>query len=172
MVLLSPRPGLGGRTSQKDFPLTHPTPREVTRLPAGWGGGDEAALAELPPLVEKGLRRLAHHYMSRGRDRRTLQTTALINEAYPRLAHGKQAHFQRRAHFFAVASNPTRQIMVDHARARAEPRKGRVVELRCFGGLSAVETARVLKVHPNSVLNDWREAGAWLYCVLGGEGAS
>ena len=186
--------------------MTIPTPREVTQLLAEWSSGDETALVELLPLVEKELHRLAHHYMRRERSGHTLQTTAIINEAYLRLAQGKQKHFQNRAHFFAVAANLMRQIMVDHARARqsakrggglqkvsldeaalvsdesaaelialdealhelarAAPRQGRVVELRYFGGLSVEETAEVLKVHPNTILNDWREAKAWLYCVL------
>src|SRR5688500_20211073 len=98
--------------------MTNPTPREVTQLLAEWSGGDEAALGELLPLVEKELHRLAQHYMSRERAGHRLQTTALINEAYLRLAHGKQKHFQNRAHFFAVAANSMRQIMVDLARAR------------------------------------------------------
>jgi len=189
--------------------VTNSTPREVTQLLAEWSSGDESALGELLPLIEKELHRLAHHYMSRERAGHTLQTTALINEAYLRLAHGKQKHFQNRAHFFAVAANSMRQIMVDHARARqsakrggslhkvsldeaaivsderaselialdealhelmrAAPRQGRVVELRYFGGLSVEETAEVLKVHPNTILNDWREAKAWLYCVLSEE---
>ncbi len=192
--------------------MTNPTQHEVTQLLAEWSSGDESALAELLPLVEKELHRLAHHYMSRERAGHTLQTTALINEAYLRLAHEKQTHFQNRAHFFAVAANLMRQIMVDHARARqsakrgggflkvsldeaaivcderaaelialdeamqelaqAAPRQSRVVELRYFGGLSVEETARVLKVHPNTVLNDWRESKAWLYCVTGEGGAS
>ena len=186
--------------------MTNPTPHEVTQLLAEWSSGDESALGELLPLVEKELHRLAHHYMSRERPGHTLQTTALINEAYLRLVHGKQKHFQNRAHFFAVAANLMRQIMVDHARARqsakrgggvvkvsldegavvsderaaelialdealhelmrASPRQGRVVELRYFGGLSVEETAEVLKLHPNTILNDWREAKAWLYFVL------
>ncbi|HTG92425.1 MAG TPA: sigma-70 family RNA polymerase sigma factor [Pyrinomonadaceae bacterium] len=186
--------------------MTNPTPHEVTQLLAEWSSGDESALGELLPLVEKELHRLAHHYMSRERPGHTLQTTALINEAYLRLVHGKQKHFQNRAHFFAVAANLMRQIMVDHARARqsakrgggvvkvsldegavvsderaaelialdealhelmrAAPRQGRVVELRYFGGLSVEETAEVLKLHPNTILNDWREAKAWLYFVL------
>ena len=185
--------------------MTNPTPREVTQLLAEWSSGDESALGELIPLVEKELHRLAHHYMRRERAGHTLQTTALINEAYLRLAREK-GHFQNRAHFFAVSANLMRQIMVDHARARqsakrggglhkvsldeaatvcderaaelialdealqelaqAAPRQSRVVELRYFGGLSVEETAEVLKVHPNTVLNDWREAKAWLYCVL------
>jgi len=192
--------------------VTNPTQHEVTQLLAEWSSGDESALAELLPLVEKELHRLAQHYISRERAGHALQTTALINEAYLRLAHEKQTHFQNRAHFFAVAANLMRQIMVDHARARqsakrgggflkvsldeaaivcderaaelialdeamqelaqAAPRQSRVVELRYFGGLSVEETARVLKVHPNTVLNDWREAKAWLYCVTGEGGAS
>jgi RNA polymerase sigma factor (TIGR02999 family) len=186
--------------------VTNPTPHEVTELLAEWSSGNESALDELLPLVDKELHRLAHHYLSRERPGHTLQTTALINEAYLRLAHGKQKQFQNRAHFFAVAANLMRQIIVDHARARqsakrggglhkvsldeaaivsderaaelialdealhelarAAPRQGRVVELRYFGGLSVEETAEVLKVHPNTILNDWREAKAWLYCVL------
>ncbi len=192
--------------------MTNPTQHEVTQLLAEWSSGDESALAELLPLVEKELHRLAQHYISRERAGHALQTTALINEAYLRLAHEKQTHFQNRAHFFAVAANLMRQIMVDHARARqsakrgggflkvsldeaaivcderaaelialdealqelaqAAPRQSRVVELRYFGGLSVEETARVLKVHPNTVLNDWRDAKAWLYCVTGEGGAS
>lgn len=186
--------------------MTDPTPREVTQLLAEWSDGDESALAELLPLVEKELHRLARRYMGRERAGHTLQTTALINEAYLRLAHGKEGRFRNRAHFFAAAANLMRQIMVDHARARESakrgggvpkvaldeaalvtderaaelvaldealrelartaPRQSRVVELRYFGGLSVEETAGVLKVHPNTVLNDWREAKAWLYCVL------
>jgi len=186
--------------------MTNPTPHDVTQLLAEWSGGDESALDQLVPLVEKELRRLAHHYMARERAGHTLQTTALINEAYLRLAKDSHAHFQNRAHFFGVAANLMRQIMVDYARARqsakrggglpkvsldeaatvgderaadlialdealqelarAAPRQGRVVELRYFGGLSVNETAEVLKIHSNTVLNDWREAKAWLYCAL------
>ena len=186
--------------------MIHPTPREVTQLLADWSGGDKAALAELLPLVENELRRLAHYHMNRERPGHTLQTTALIHEAYLRLAQEEQIRFQNRAHFFGIAANLMRQIMVDHARTRqsakrggglnkvsldeaatvgderatelialdealhelalAAPRQGRVVELRYFGGLSVDETAEMLKVHPNTVLNDWREAKAWLYCVL------
>src|SRR5215207_1133431 len=110
MVLESPSLAPDGPSSQKEFPVTKLMPREVTQLLAEWSGGDESALAELLPLVEKELRRLAHHYMGRERAGHTLQTTALINEAYLRLAHRKQAHFQSRAHFFAIAANLMRQI--------------------------------------------------------------
>ncbi|MFN2482198.1 MAG: ECF-type sigma factor, partial [Pyrinomonadaceae bacterium] len=104
--------------------MTNPTPHEVSLLLAEWSGGDESALDELLPLVEKELRRLAHHYMSRERAGHTLQTTALINEAYLRLAQGEHSHFQSRAHFFAAAANLMRQIMVDHARARQSAKRG------------------------------------------------
>ncbi len=99
-------------------------PHEVTQLLAEWSSGDESALNELLPLVEKELHRLAHHYMSRERAGHTLQTTALINEAYLRLAHAGHPQFQNRAHFFAVAANLMRQIMLDHARARQSAKRG------------------------------------------------
>src|SRR5215207_5746825 len=124
MVLESLRLVPDSPSSQKEFPVTNLMPREVTQLLAEWGGGDESALAELLPLVEKELRRLAHHYMGRERAGHTLQTTALINEAYLRLARGEHSHFRSRAHFFAAAANLMRQIMVDHARARRSAKRG------------------------------------------------
>ena len=109
--------------AERFSPLIHPTPREVTQLVAEWSGGNEAALTELLPLVEKELRRLAHHYMRRERFGHTLQTIALINEVYLRLAQARQIHFQDRAHFFGVAANLIRQIMVEHARTRQSAKR-------------------------------------------------
>ena len=81
-----------------------PSPHEVTGLLEAWSHGDKAALDKLTPLVYDELRRLAHHYMSRERAGHTLQTTALVNEAYVRLVDQKDVHWQNRAHFFAVAA--------------------------------------------------------------------
>ena len=81
-----------------------PSPHEVTGLLEAWSHGDKAALDKLTPLVYDELRRLAHHYMSRERAGHTLQTTALVNEAYVRLVDQKDVQWQNRAHFFAVAA--------------------------------------------------------------------
>ena len=93
-----------------------PTP--VTALLHAWTGGDEAALHELVPLVESELRRLARAYMARERRGHTLQTTALVNEAFLRLVDARDVHWNDRAHFFAVAARLMRRVLVNHARAR------------------------------------------------------
>ena len=81
-----------------------------------WSGGDQSALTGLTPIVYDELRRLAHRYMDRERSGHTLQTTALVNEAYMRLVDYKRMHWQNRAHFFAVSAQVMRRILVDHAR--------------------------------------------------------
>src|SRR6476619_602059 len=83
--------------------MTQPAPHEVTQLLIDWSNGDTTALDKLVPLIHEELRRLAHHYMSRERPGHTLQTTALVDEAYLRLVNRKQVHWQNRAHFFASA---------------------------------------------------------------------
>src|SRR6266480_7884804 len=93
------------------------SPQEVTQLLAHWSHGDDAALAELTPLVYEELRRLAHRHMGGERPGHTLQTTALVNEAYLRLAGQSNPSWQSRAHFFAVAARAMRQIVVDYARS-------------------------------------------------------
>jgi RNA polymerase sigma-70 factor, ECF subfamily len=93
-------------------------PETVTDLLIQWREGDEAALDRLIPLVYKELRRMASYYLRRRRPGDTLQTSALINEAYLRLADHKNMRWQNRAHFFAVAAQAMRRILVDHARAR------------------------------------------------------
>jgi RNA polymerase sigma factor (TIGR02999 family) len=98
-----------------------PGPREVTRLLAAWSQGDRAALTELTRLVYQELRRLAHHYMERQAGGHTLQTTALVNEAYLRLANQEQPSFANRSHFLAVAATAMRQILVDHAEGFGAP---------------------------------------------------
>lgn len=101
-----------------------PSPKEITRLLVAWGDGDESALEGLTPLVYEELRRLAHHYMGRERPGHTLQTTALVNEAYVRLIDWKHVHWQNRAHFFGVAAQLMRRILVDFARARGYAKRG------------------------------------------------
>ena len=97
---------------------------EVTQLLIEWSNGDKAALDRLMPLIHEELRRLAHRYMSRERPGHTLQTTALIDEAYLRLVNRKDVHWQNRAHFFAIAAQLMRGILVDHARAHAYAKRG------------------------------------------------
>ena len=177
-------------------------PEGVTRLLLAWNDGDESALEKLVPLVYQELRRLAKRQMRRERPEHSLQTTALINEAYLRLVDLSNVHWQNRAHFFALCARLMRRILVDYARTRhyakrgggAQPislneslvvspqlptdlvavddalhalaevdaRKAQVVELRFFGGLTAEETAEVLKVSPETVRRDWKLAKVWL----------
>ncbi len=99
-------------------------PHEVTQLLIQWSNGDKAALNKLMPLIYDELRRLARHYMSRERPGHTLQTTALVNEAYVRLVNRKGVHWQNRAHFFAIAAQLMRSILVDHARSHAYAKRG------------------------------------------------
>ncbi|MCA1619011.1 MAG: hypothetical protein LC795_06800 [Acidobacteria bacterium] len=85
------------------------SPQEITRLLVAWGDGDQSALEELAPLVHSELRRLAHLYMGRERPGHTLQTSALVNEAYVRLIDWKNVRWQNRAHFFAVSAGRSRR---------------------------------------------------------------
>ena len=90
---------------------------DINSMLRAWSGGDESALNGLTPIVYTELRRLAHYYMERERPGHTLQTTALVNEAYMRLVDYKRMQWQDRAHFFAVAAQAMRRILVDHARS-------------------------------------------------------
>jgi RNA polymerase sigma-70 factor (ECF subfamily) len=177
-------------------------PEEITGLLKAWADGEPAALDRLTPLVYAELRRMARRYMAKEREGNTLQTTALVNEAFLRLVEVDNVRWQDRAHFFAVSAQMMRRILVDAARARGsekrggaavkvdlnesidavqdrgselvalddaldalaklDPRKAKVVEMRFFGGLSAEETAAVLKISAQSVLRDWKIARAWL----------
>src|SRR5437867_11728405 len=98
--------------------------QEVTRLLADWSGGDNDALERLIPLVQPELHRLAHHYMSREAVGHTLQTTALLNEAYLHLVDDPKRNWQNRTHFVAAAAQLMRRIMVDHARERRAQKSG------------------------------------------------
>jgi RNA polymerase sigma factor (TIGR02999 family) len=97
---------------------------DITGLLLDWGGGDKAALDKLIPLVYKELRRMAHQYMRRERAGNTLQTSALINEAYIRLIDYKRTRVQDRAHFFAIAAQAMRRILVERARNRSRHKRG------------------------------------------------
>jgi RNA polymerase sigma factor (TIGR02999 family) len=97
---------------------------EVTRLLVAWGNGDRAALDRLMPLVHTELRRLARHYISRERPGHTLQSTALVNEAYLRLVEQESMRWENRTHFFGIAAHLMRQILVDHARSRQAAKRG------------------------------------------------
>ena len=98
--------------------LTSLTGDNLTGLLLEWREGDKAALDRLTPLVYDELRRIAHRYVQRERDGHTLQTTALVNEAYLRLAGQQKVDWQNRAHFFAVTAQVMRHILIDHARRR------------------------------------------------------
>lgn len=98
--------------------------QQVTQLLCDWRGGDSTALEKLIPLVQPELQRLAHQYMSRERPGHTLQTTALLDDAYLQLADKTHPQWQNRAHFFAVAAQLMRRIMVDHARQRQALKRG------------------------------------------------
>src|SRR5262249_39907420 len=97
---------------------------EVTELLLAWSNGDEGALERLAPLVEAELRRLARIYLSRERAGHTLQTNALVNEAYLRLIDAKQVRWENRTHFFGVAARLMRQILVDYSRRRRSLKHG------------------------------------------------
>ena len=97
---------------------------EITQLLVNWSNGDEAARDELMPLVENELRQIANRYLRGERFDHTLQATALINEAYIRLVDQKGVHWQNRAHFFGIAAQLMRRILVDYARARNVAKRG------------------------------------------------
>ena len=103
-------------------------PENVTQLLAAWSGGDRSALEALTPLVHNELHRLARGYMAGERPGHTLQTTALINEAYLRLINVKEIQWQNRAHFFAICAQTMRRILVDFARSRGFQKRGGAVK--------------------------------------------
>lgn len=154
------------------------------------------------PLVYGELHKLAKRYMDQAKQRGVLQTTAVIHEAYLKLAGDSGRHWESRHHFFAVAAKAMRQVLVDYARAghahkrgglacaiqlnddlvvpaerdaalialddaltafsKLYPRQGEAVELRYFGGLSVEESAKALKISPDTITRDLRFAKAWL----------
>jgi RNA polymerase sigma factor (TIGR02999 family) len=101
-----------------------PPADEVTALLDAWSDGDRSALDRLLPLVHEELHRLAHRSLQREREGHTLQTTALVNEAYLRLVDQRRARWQNRSHFFAIAAQLMRRILIDHARRIAYAKRG------------------------------------------------
>lgn len=113
--MLEPAPRAGDKTD---------SPKEITQLLLAWGNGEREALDKLIPLVHKELRHLAARQMRKERPGQTLQTTALVNEAYCRLVDQSNIRWQNRAHFFGIAARLMRQILVDHARSRTRVKRG------------------------------------------------
>ncbi len=182
------------------------SPGEITLLLVKVRNGDREAESALVPLVYDELRRLARRYMRHERPDHTLQSTALVHEAYLKLIEQRETAWQNRAHFFGVASQLMRRILMDHARTKLakkrggsqqkislddavafspaqseqflavdealdrlsqlNPRQGRIVELRFFGGLTDEEVAEVLAISTRTVKRDWSVARAWLFREL------
>jgi len=180
---------------------------DINRLVRDVSQGQRDALDQLVPIVYDELRRIAHGQLRRERLGHTLNTTALVHEAYLRLLNIHQVQWLDRAHFFATAARVMRRVLIDYARARQRQKRGggavqvsltdavvlpnaqtndlleldealtrlealgerqyRVVECRCFGGLSVEETAAVLSVSAATVKRDWTFARAWLNRELG-----
>ena len=124
--------------------------QRVTELLVQWSHGNDAALAELTPLVYEELRRVAHHHLSGQRSDHTLQTTALVNEAYLRLADQTNPQWQNRAHFFAVAARAMRQILVSYARTQQAQKRGGgafKVDLEEAALVSPQESREIVDLH-------------------------
>jgi RNA polymerase sigma factor (TIGR02999 family) len=100
------------------------SPQGVTQLLKAWGNGEQEALEQLIPLIYSELHRLAHRYMQRERNAHTLQSTALVHEAYQRLIDLKEVSWQNRAHFFGVSARLMRRVLVDYARSRRYSKRG------------------------------------------------
>jgi RNA polymerase sigma factor (TIGR02999 family) len=184
-------------------------PQDITALLTAWGNGEEDALSGLMPMVYPELRRVARKHLARGLPAQTLESAALVNEAYLKLIGAHDIRCESRVQFFALCAQIIRRILVDHARNRryakrgggvvqvpfddaligaptpgvdvlalddalaslskVDPRKGRVVELRYFAGLTVEETAEVLRISPETAKRDWKMAKAWLLRELSGE---
>lgn len=123
-----------------------PSSNQVTGLLEAWSHGDKAALDKLTPLVHEELRRLAHHYMRGERAGHTLQTTALVNEAYLRLVEQTDVRWESRAHFFAVAAQVMRHILIDHARTRARQKRGGEAEHVSFDEAQTMTASRAAEL--------------------------
>jgi RNA polymerase sigma-70 factor, ECF subfamily len=178
--------------------------QDITRWLRRWAAGDSAAFSELMPRIYGQLRRLAAHLMKQERQGHTLDPTGVVHEAYLRLAGSERMSWQDRAHFFAVAAQAMRRVLVDAARRRhagkrggdatavtlegladiagapdpgvevieldrvlsrleaLDERQARVVELRCFTGLTVPEIAGVLAISERTAAREWRAARAWL----------
>ena len=186
--------------------MDHPGGEDVTILLAELTRGNKEAASKLIPMVYDELRRLADGYMRRERGDHTLQATALVHEAYLKLVEQRSVDWQSRAHFFGIAAQVMRRILVDHARGhlrekrggelqevpmdealefapeqsvelvkldealarltKLDPRQGKIVELRFFGGFTVEQTAELLGISPKTVKRDWSVAKAWLHSEL------
>jgi RNA polymerase sigma factor (TIGR02999 family) len=175
---------------------------DITGLLRELSQGRPEVLDRLMPIVYDNLRRIAHAQLRGERPDHTLNTTALVNEAYLKLVNVRQVEWRDRAHFFAMSARLMRRILIDYARAKKREKRGgdavhvplaealdvparqagdllalnealerlealserqcRVVECRCFGGLSVEETAAVLGTSPATVKRDWAFSRAWL----------
>ena len=196
----------GGTSNQEGAPSgqrPESSTAGVSGLLRAWSRGDIHARDALMPLVYEELRRRASAYLRRERPDHTLQPTALVHEAYLRLAGQQRVAWQNRAHFFGLAAQMMRRILVDHARehrrakrpgaavrvalddrvgaaepadgdlllldqaltelSAMDPRQGRIVELRYFGGLTEREITAVLAISRSTVTREWNTARAWLY---------
>ena len=187
--------------SPDDMPKL-PQEQPITGLLHEFASGDKSALDRLVPLIYPELRKLARSYMRNERPGHTLQPTALVHEAYARLAKQEQPDYRNRAHFMGVAAQVMRQILIDHARTRGAEKRGggapdlplemadgmtvarpstllavdealdqlarndslkaRLIEMRFFGGMTAEESAEVLKIPVTDVRRHLRLGQAWL----------
>jgi RNA polymerase sigma factor (TIGR02999 family) len=119
-------------------------PEGITQLLIRWKGGDQAALEQLMPLVYSELRRLAANYLRRERQGHTLQPTALVNEAYLKLVDQRNPKWQNRAHFYGIAAQVMRRILVDHARMRDAEKRGGAKQQRL-----SITSAEAISTKPN-----------------------
>jgi RNA polymerase sigma factor (TIGR02999 family) len=184
---------------------------EITQLLAALKGNRRDTVDRLIPLVYSELRKMARQCLSRERTNHSLEATALVHEAYLKLVDQRDANWQNRAHFFGVAAQIMRRVLIDHARAnqaekrggpcaklsldaivtlplgsdriaqeqyysqlivlddalsrleKLDPQQCRVVELRCFAGLTEEEISEVLDISVRTIRRDWRAARAWLH---------
>jgi RNA polymerase sigma factor (TIGR02999 family) len=179
---------------------------EITGLLAAWSNGDEGALNNLMPIVYAELRRIARRHLGRQAHEHTLESAALVNEAYLKLVRADGIRCDNRLQFFGLCAQIIRRILVDHVRnhryakrggdavripldegavrpsergvellalddalaslAKVDARKGRLIELRYFGGLTIEESAEVLGVARETAKRDWKLAKAWLFAEL------
>jgi RNA polymerase sigma factor (TIGR02999 family) len=123
-----------------------PAPQEVSQLLRAWSEGDKTAFDKLLPLVYEELRQMAKRYMERQAHGHTLQTTALIHEAYLRLVDQPEVHWQNRAHFFGVAATAMRHILVDHARTRQAAKRGGAAQQVTLDEAAAVSVERAAEL--------------------------
>src|SRR5271157_4936874 len=141
--------------------LPHESSKPVTELLMRWRSGDRQALEALMPLVYDELRRLARHYLRQERSDHTLQSTALVHEAYLRLAGQSPPQWQNRAHFYGIAAHLMRQILVEHARSRgAAKRGGGATRLELDESLSLVEQNGVDVIVLDKALRELTELDA------------